>query len=197
MVRVSNASSMAVRRAFLCGAVFSLVVLFCILVPASARPQTDTAATVGVEGEKAAGEALPRMVITTEKYGDIVIELYPQLAPKAVERIMSLVRSGFYNGLWFHRVESYVIQTGAVESELPKIEGEMFSQKLTHEEGMVGMARLPDDYDSAKTQFYICKQHLPLMNSEYTLFGKVIEGLDIVKKIKKGDKIKAIAIVPQ
>jgi cyclophilin family peptidyl-prolyl cis-trans isomerase len=61
---------------------------------------------------------------------------------------------------------------------------------------MVGMARLPDDYDSAKTQFYICKQHLPLMNNEYTLFGKVIQGIDIVKKIKKGDKIKAIAIVP-
>jgi len=196
MVRARNAFSLAVRRAFLCGAVFSLVVLFCILVPVSARPQTDTAATTAVEGEEAAGEALPRMVITTEKYGDIVIELYPQAAPKAVERIMSLVRSGFYNGLWFHRVESYVIQTGAVESELPKIEGEMFSQKLTHEEGMVGMARLPDDYDSAKTQFYICKQHLPLMNSEYTLFGKVIEGIDIVKKIKKGDKIKAIAIVP-
>ncbi|MFA4948424.1 MAG: peptidylprolyl isomerase [Candidatus Krumholzibacteriia bacterium] len=196
MVRASNASSMTARRVILCGAVFSLVVLFCILVPASARPQIDTAATAAGEGVKAAGEALPRMVITTEKYGDIVVELYPKEAPKAVERIMSLVRSGFYNGLWFHRVESYVIQTGAIESELPKIEGEMFSQKLTHEEGMVGMARLPDDYDSAKTQFYICKQHLPLMNNEYTLFGKVIQGIDIVKKIKKGNKIKTITIVP-
>jgi len=195
MVRASNASSMAVRRAFPCGAVFSLVVLFCILVPASARPQTDTAATAAVEGGEAAGEALSRMVITTEKYGDIVVELYPKEAPKAVKRIVSLVRSGFYNGLWFHRVESYVIQTGAIESDLPKIEGEMFSQKLTHEEGMVGMARLPDDYDGAKTQFYICKQHLPLMNNEYTLFGKVIQGYDIVKKIKKGDKIRTIAIV--
>ena len=195
MIHASDVLSEAFRRAFLRGAVFFPVLLFCMLVPASARPQADSAATVGVEGEKAAAEALPRMVITTEKYGDIVVELYPQAAPKAVERITSLVRSGFYNGLWFHRVESYVIQTGAVESELPKIEGEMFSQKLTHEEGMVGMARLPDDYDSAKTQFYICKQHLPLMNSEYTLFGKVIEGIDIVKKIKKGDKIKAIAIV--
>jgi cyclophilin family peptidyl-prolyl cis-trans isomerase len=196
MVRARNASSMAARRVFLCGAVFSLVVLFCILVPASARPQIDTAATASGEGVKAAVEALPRMVIRTEKYGDIVVELYPKEAPKAVERIMSLVRSGFYNGLWFHRVESYVIQTGAIDSELPKIEGEMFSQKLTHEEGMVGMARLPDDYDSAKTQFYICKLHLPLMNNEYTLFGKVIQGIDIVKKIKKGDKIKTVTIVP-
>ncbi len=196
MVRAIDVSSTAVRRAFLCGAVFVPVLLFSTLAPASARSQADTAATAAVEGEKAVVEVLPRMVITTEKYGDIVVELYPEVAPKAVERITSLVRSGFYNGLWFHRVESYVIQTGAVESELPRIEGEMFSQKLTHEEGMVGMARLPDDYDSAKTQFYICKQHLPLMNSEYTLFGKVIQGYDIVKKIKKGDKIETIAIVP-
>jgi cyclophilin family peptidyl-prolyl cis-trans isomerase len=194
MVRGSNASSMAVRRIFPWGAVFSLAAIFCMLVPASAISQADTAAIAASEGENSAGEALPHMVITTEKYGDIVIELYPKEAPKAVERIVSLVQSGFYNGLWFHRVESYVIQTGAIESELPKIEGEMFSQKLTHEEGMVGMARLPDDYDSAKTQFYICRQHLPLMNNEYTLFGKVIQGMDSVKKIKKGDKIKAITI---
>lgn len=196
MVLARSASSGALRRAFLCGAVFSLVSLFFILVPASVRPQTDSASTAAVEGEKAAAEALPRMVITTEKYGDIVIELYPKEAPKTVERIASLVSSGFYNGLGFHRVESYVIQTGALESELAKIEGEMFSQKLTHEEGMVGMARLPDDYDSAKTQFFICKKHLPLMNNEYTLFGKVIEGIEIVHKIKKGDKIKTITIVP-
>jgi len=195
MVRVCNALPVAVRRVLLCGTVFFPVVLFCMLVPAPVCPQTDTAATAAGEEGKAVAEALPRMVITTEKYGDIVVELYPKEAPKAVERITSLVRSGFYNGLWFHRVESYVIQTGAVDSELPKIEGEMFSQKLTHEEGMVGMARFPDDYDSAKTQFYICKKHLPLMNSEYTLFGKVIEGLDIVKKIKKGDKIATITIV--
>jgi cyclophilin family peptidyl-prolyl cis-trans isomerase len=193
MVRASSAHSMAIRRVFLCGTILSLTALFCILTPGPARSQVDT--TAAVEMADTAQTALPHMVITTEKYGDIVIELYPDQAPKAVERITTLVESGFYNGLWFHRVEPYVIQTGAVESDLPKIEGEMFSQKLTHEEGMVGMARLPDDYDSAKTQFYICKKHLPLMNNEYTLFGKVIEGMDIVKKIKKGDKIKTITIV--
>jgi cyclophilin family peptidyl-prolyl cis-trans isomerase len=171
-----------------------LAALCCIVTPGSSRAQADTAAAAA-EGAQAPAENLPRMVITTEKYGDIVIELYPDEAPKAVERITSLVKSGFYDGLPFHRVESYVIQTGAVESDLPKIEGEMFSSKLTHEEGMVGMARLPDDYDSAKTQFYICKKHLPLMNHEYTLFGKVVQGLDIVKKIKKGDKIKTITLV--
>ncbi len=136
------------------------------------------------------------MVIETEKRGKIVIELYPAHAPKTVERITSLVRAGFYDGLPFHRVETYVIQTGSAESDLPRLEGEMFSQKLTHEEGMVGMARFPDDYDSATTQFYICKERKPLWNNEYTLFGKVVEGIEVVRKIKKGDKIKTITIVP-
>ena len=194
MIRARNASLAAVRRARRGGAALLLVALGLTL---SSGPVFSEADSTAAAGEKETPEAAPpRMLIATEKHGDILIELYPKDAPKAVERIAGLVRSGFYDGLPFHRVESYVIQTGALESDLPKIEGEMFSQKLTHEEGMVGMARLPDDYDSAKTQFYICKKHLPLMNNEYTLFGKVIEGLDIVKKIKKGDKIKTITIVP-
>jgi cyclophilin family peptidyl-prolyl cis-trans isomerase len=178
-------------------AVVLALVLALVLAPPAARAQTDTTAAPAAGGGEQAGvpEVFPRMVITTAKYGDIVVELYPKEAPKAVERIMTLVKSGFYNGLTFHRVESYVIQTGAAESDLPPIEGEMFSVKLTHEDGMVGMARLPDEYDSAKTQFYICKQHLPLMNGEYTLFGKVVEGLDIVHKIKRGDSIKEIRLV--
>ena len=197
MVRLPDAFPATVRRVSECVAVLFLVVSLFALVPSPSYSQTDTAeaAAAGPVGEKGAVAPLPRIAVTTEKYGDIVIELYPKEAPKAVERIVSLVRSRFYNGLTFHRVESYVIQTGALESDLPPIEGEMFSQKLTHEVGMVGMARLPDDYDAAKTQFYICKQHLPLMNNEYTLFGKVIEGLDIVYRIKRGDKIKEIKVV--
>jgi cyclophilin family peptidyl-prolyl cis-trans isomerase len=195
MVRESDLFPETAHRVATCAAILVLVILPFILVPSPAYSQADTvksAAAAGSEGDTAAAAPLPRIAIITEKYGDIVIELYPAEAPKAVQRILSLVRSGFYNGLSFHRVESYVIQTGAVESDLPPVEGEMFSEKLTHEEGMVGMARLPDDYDSAKTQFYICKKHLPLMNKEYTLFGKVIRGMDIVQKIKRGDKIKEI-----
>ena len=186
----------AFRRAFRRGASSSLVVLVCALLPVSAFSQADSTAAAGAGAREAGGSAPPRMVITTEKRGNIVIELYPEHAPKTVERITSLVRAAFYDGLPFHRVETYVIQTGSAESDLPRLEGEMFSQKLTHEAGMVGMARFPDDYDSAKTQFYICKKHLPLMNKEYTLFGKVIEGIEIVHRIKKGDKIKSIVIVP-
>jgi cyclophilin family peptidyl-prolyl cis-trans isomerase len=199
MVSLPDVSPSVARRVSACVAAIVLVTFFLALGPPPAYSQADTttkaAPASGAAAAEGAATAPPRMVITTEKYGDIVVELYPKEAPKAVERIMSLVRAGFYNGLPFHRVESYVVQTGAGESALPPIEGEMFGVKLTHEDGMVGMARLPDDYDSAKTQFYICKEHLPHMNSEYTLFGKVIQGLDIVHKIKKGDRIKTIKLV--
>ncbi|MGD1048603.1 MAG: peptidylprolyl isomerase [Candidatus Krumholzibacteriaceae bacterium] len=199
MVPVPDVSPPVARRVSVYVAVLVLAISLLVLAPPPAHSQADTTAKAAAASGAAAAEgtagALPRMVITTEKYGDIVIELYPKEAPKAVDRVLGLVRAGFYNGLPFHRVESYVIQTGSAESTLPPIEGEMFGVKLTHEDGMVGMARLPDDYDSAKTQFYICKDHLPHMNGEYTLFGKVIQGLDIVHKIKKGDIIKTVKVV--
>jgi len=165
--------------------------------PAARQSQQKPSATVTPKQEKAESKAQanPRISINVDKLGDIMIELYPKEAPKSVERILTLVRSGFYDGLKFHRVELYVVQTGAAESNLPPVEGEMFGEKLTHEEGMVGMARLPNDYDSARTQFYICKKHLPLMNGEYTLFGKVIEGMKLVHKIKKGDTVKSVKVV--
>ena len=178
-----------------------LMVLFLALPLASAHAQeidSTTVDTVSAQKQQPSdtGAATnPRISISVDKLGDIVIELYPKEAPKAVERVLTLVKSGFYNGLKFHRVESYVVQTGQAESDLAPVEGEMFSEKLTHEEGMVGMARLPNDYDSARTQFYICKKHLPLMNGEYTLFGRVIEGMKLVHKIKKGDTVKSVKVV--
>lgn len=138
----------------------------------------------------------PRIGIVLEKGGEIVIELFSHQAPLAVERILSLAGEGFYDGLKFHRVESYLVQTGRKESELPPVEGEMFGQSIRHEAGMVGMARLPDDYDSAVTQFYIMKEHRPRLNGEYTLFGRVVEGMDFVNKIKKGWKIEKISVLP-
>ena len=181
-----------------CAAFILLACVLCSLVASPGYPQADSTkvdSAAVAEGDTISATPLPRLRIVTEKYGDIVIELFPAEAPKAVERIVSLVRSGFYNKLRFHRVESYVIQTGAREGDFSPIDGEMFSQKLTHEPGMVGMARMPDDYDSARTQFYICKKHLPRMNKEYTLFGKVIEGMDIVQEIKRGDVIVEIRLV--
>lgn len=189
-----------VPRRALCAFVFCLVLALAASVALAAPHAADTAkagaaAAAAKEQAPPASVPLPRMSIKLDRGGEIVIELYPEAAPKAVERITSLVKSRFYDGLRFHRVESYVVQTGAKDTELPPVEGEMFGGKLTHEEGMVGMARFPDDYDSARTQFYICKKHLPLMNGEYTLFGKVVSGLEVVHAIKKGEKIKSVTML--
>ncbi len=178
------------------------------LLPALASAQTpdstskatsaDSAALLRGTGADTAGAkkaANPEIRIVVEKRGDIVVELFPDKAPKACARILELVREGFYNGLPFHRVEPYLVQTGARQSKIAPVEGEMFSQRMSHDRGMVGMARLPNDYDSATTQFYIMKERRPLLNSEYTLFGRVVRGMDVVDKIKKGDRIASVTIV--
>lgn len=149
------------------------------------------------DGDSAAApaeEEAPRqgLCMELEKGDSVVIELYPGKAPLAVARITELAGQGFYDGLEFHRVESFLVQTGRKEHELSPVEGEMFSQKLWHEEGMVGMARLPDDYDTATTQFYIMKERRPRLNGEYTLFGRVIEGMEYVHSIEKGHRIKSL-----
>jgi cyclophilin family peptidyl-prolyl cis-trans isomerase len=155
------------------------------------QEETDTTQAEG-GGDAEAAPAAPRVVIELDKGGQIVMELLPDDAPIAIERFTALVKDGFYDGLRFHRVESWIIQTGKKDSDLEPIEGEMFFQDLKHDKGMVGMARLVDDYDSATTQFYIIKECKAVLNGEYTLFAKVIEGMDMVTKVKKGDKIKKI-----
>jgi cyclophilin family peptidyl-prolyl cis-trans isomerase len=145
--------------------------------------QTDGSAQPGEEGN-------PRLVLDLEKDKRVVIELFPDEAPKTVERIIELTEEGFYDGSEFHRVESWLVQAGKdYYEEHPPIEGEMWTQDLKHEKGMVGMARLVDDYDSATTQFYIMRERKAVLNGEYTIFGCVVEGMDCVMGIEKGCKI--------
>ncbi len=171
-------------------------VLVSLLLAAGAAAQDGAGARPDSSGSamEAAGGG-PRVAIILDEDARIVIETLPQDAPKAVERFLELVEDGFYNGIRFHRVEEFLVQAGKKDHEYPGIEGEMFDQKLTHEPGMVGMARLPDDYDSGTTQFYIVKEHKPNFNGEYTLFGRVVEGMELVGSIEKNDKIKRMEIV--
>jgi cyclophilin family peptidyl-prolyl cis-trans isomerase len=173
---------------------FAVLVSLILAAGAAAQDSTGAQAASSKEIAEAAGVG-PRVAIILDEDERIVIETLPQDAPKAVERFLELVEDGFYDGIRFHRVEEFLVQAGKKDHEYPGVEGEMFDQKLTHEPGMVGLARLPDDYDSGTTQFYIVKEHKPNFNGEYTLFGRVVEGMELVGAIEKNDKIKRMEIV--
>ena len=135
--------------------------------------------------------------------GKVVIELFKDVAPKHVERIKKLANDGFYEHVVFHRViDGFMAQTGDVKfgnssskdfdlrragtggSDLPDLPSEF--NELPHEKGTLSMARSSDP-NSANSQFFICFQAAPFLDRNYTVFGKVIEGMEHVDNIKKGD----------
>ncbi len=181
------------RSIILPAAVFFLT-LSIFVTGASSQETPDTTALES-DSLPAEKDGAPVARIVLEKGGVILLRLFPDDAPVTVARFIELVNAGFYNDLDFHRVEDFVVQTGNRDNEYPPIIGEMFEQDLRHKVGSVGMARKPDSYDSATTQFYIVKQCRSALQGEYTVFGEVIEGMDIVKKIEKHDKIVTIEIV--
>jgi peptidylprolyl isomerase len=125
------------------------------------------------------------------KDGRVVIELLPDLAPKHVARIKELVRKGFYDGLVFHRViEGFMAQTGdplgnGTGGSGTKLPAEFSKQPF--ERGAVGMARSRDP-NSGDSQFFICFAPAPFLNGQYTVWGQVTQGMDVVDQIKKGDR---------
>ena len=143
------------------------------------------------------------IMILKLKTGDVKIELFEDVAPKHVERIKKLANDGLYDSVVFHRViEGFMAQTGDVKfgnsssknfdlkragmggSDLPDLTAEF--NDLPHEKGTVSMARSSNP-NSANSQFFICLQPAPFLDRNYTVFGKVIEGMEHVDKIKKGD----------
>jgi peptidylprolyl isomerase len=130
-------------------------------------------------------------VIIETEHGDITIELLPDVAPQHVARIKELAASGFYDGVVFHRViDGFMAQTGdptgtgAGGSKLPDLKAEFSSTPFKR--GVVGMARAQDP-DSANSQFFIMLADGDFLNGNYTVFGRVIDGMDAVDAIKKGD----------
>ena len=147
-----------------------------------------------------AGENL---MILKLKDGDVKIELFSDIAPKHVERIKKLANDGKYDNVVFHRViEGFMAQTGDVEygnsssenfdlaragtggSKLPDLPAE-FSD-IPHEKGVLSMARSADP-NSANSQFFICFESAPHLDRNYTVFGKVVKGIEFVDMIKRGD----------
>ena len=144
------------------------------------------------------------LMILKLKHGDVKIELFSDVAPKHVERIKKLANDKKYDNVVFHRViDGFMAQTGDVQfgnsssndydlrragtgnSALPDLPSE-FSD-IPHLRGTLSMARSQDP-NSANSQFFICFKDSPFLDRQYTVFGKVIEGMENVDKIKKGDQ---------
>ena len=137
------------------------------------------------------------------KDGEVKIELFTDEAPDHVKRIKELANSGKYDGVVFHRViDGFMAQTGDIQfgnsssekfdlrragmggSNLPDLKAEF--NNLPHERGTLSMARSQNP-DSANSQFFICFQPAPFLDRQYTVFGKVISGMEFVDKITRGD----------
>ena len=123
------------------------------------------------------------------KDGQVLIELLPKVAPKHVAQIKTLTREGFYDGIVFHRViDGFMAQTGDPtgtgrgDSHLPDIPAEFSKESYTR--GAVGMART-NDPNSANSQWFICFADCTFLDGQYTLFGRVVEGMEFVDHIKK------------
>lgn len=122
--------------------------------------------------------------------GRVVMELRPDLAPGHVERIKTLAKKGFYDGVVFHRVmEGFMAQagdptgTGSGGSDLPDLKAEF--SKEPFKRGVIGMARTPDP-NSANSQFFIMFGDAPHLNGQYTVVGKVTSGMEFIDGLKKG-----------
>ena len=148
--------------------------------------------------------AQENIMILKLKDGDVKIELFPDVAPNHVNRIKELANSGKYDNVVFHRViDGFMAQTGDVQfgksdsnnfdlnragmggSDLPDLKQEFSG--LPHDRGTLSMARSSDP-NSANSQFFICFKPAPFLDRQYTVFGKVIEGMQHVDNIKRGDQ---------
>ena len=143
------------------------------------------------------------LMILKLSYGVVEIELYPEKAPNHVKRFKELANSGKYDGVVFHRViDGFMAQTGDVKfgntnnsefdlslagtggSDLPNLKAEFTD--IAHTRGIISAARSSDP-DSANSQFFICFDSAPHLDRQYSAFGKVIKGMELIDKIKKGD----------
>ena len=133
------------------------------------------------------------LVMETTK-GKVVIALRPDLAPKHVERIKTLAREGFYDGIVFHRViEGFMAQTGCPQgtgtggSKYGNLPAEFNAEP--HVRGVCSMARAQNP-NSANSQFFICFDDAGFLDKQYTVWGKVVDGMDVVDKIKRGEPVR-------
>ena len=159
---------------------------------------------MAVKKKKATKKSTKKSLVLETNKGNIVIELLSDLAPKHCDRILQLSKDKFYDEVVFHRViEGFMAQTGDGQygsmknglqvdragmggSDLPDLDSEFTSEPFVR--GTVGMARAQSP-NSANSQFFIMLEDSPHLNNQYTVWGKVVKGMDVVDKIKKGDQL--------
>ena len=131
-------------------------------------------------------------LINIKDFGEVELELYPDLAPITVDNFVKLVNKGFYNGLTFHRIiRGFMIQGGCPKGNGTggpgyQIKGEFsangVNNPIKHERGVISMARAMNP-DSAGSQFFIMHKDAPHLDGQYAAFGKVIRGIEVVDKV--------------
>lgn len=206
---------MRVKFSFLFIVFSTFFILSCANKPAANNKPANVEVKTGIAPIADAEVAVIEMA--EPAYGKIKIELYSNIAPKMVERFKTLAKEGFYNGSAFHRVSGIVLQGGDPNSkdDNPANDGQGGSDKpdvpaefsdVPFERGIVGAARTADP-NTANCQFYITLQRYPSWDRNYTVFGKVIEGMNNASTIsgvpKNGERpiekviIKSITIQPK
>ncbi len=148
--------------------------------------------------------------IAVEGRGDILVVMHTKQAPKTTAHILDLVKTGFYDGQRFHKVERspkpYLAEVGDPESrtsvDSPNIGSGGSGAHIAYEdsgflneEGAVGLAHIQSDRDSGDSQFYMLLAPARFLDGDYTVFGKVVSGMDVLQKITKGDRIVSISII--
>ncbi len=176
----------------------SSIALLVLLGALSSIAQSPAGAQQPTQPSQGAKKVNQSAVITMDKGGEIKIDFFPEDAPKTVENFVTLAKKGFYDGLVFHRVEpGFVVQGGDPKGNGTggpgyKVKAEFNKQQ--HVRGAVAMARSQDP-DSAGSQFYITLGPAHFLDGKYTVFGIVTSGMDVVDKIRVGDKMKSVKIV--
>lgn len=159
----------------------------------STLPSAELTPEVLQAGLQIEANGLSRMTVIMETTaGEVQFKFYSQDAPKTVNRIVALIQKGFYDGLRFHRViPGFVVQGGDPLGNGTGGSGEKLSAEFNqrrHQAGTLAMARAQDIH-SADSQFYIALAPQPHLDEQYTVFGQVVQGMDVVQKIKMGDQM--------
>ena len=167
--------------------------------PETTEPSESEEAVVPSEEveEVAPAEDVEQVVVLETTQGKIVIELYPDFAPGTVANFKKLIRKKFYDGVIFHRyIEDFIIQGGDPSGDGTGGPGYTIQDEFNerkHVTGTVAMAKTAAP-NSAGSQFYICLAPAPHLNGGYTVFGQVIQGMDNVFKLRKGDKMTKVTL---